>query len=267
MTIWSWLRPVARPTAIVLGLAIGVGGCTALPGDGPWMGGAQANSSEALPFDVIDLTPTTVVAYRQPESPDRPTSIASNLSAAVRISIAPGDSLKVRIFERYGGNIFPTIQGHGRRSRRPARGRGRHDQDTRRGGRAGGGPRSEPGRAAHHPATRQQGAGARGHRRLRFAPHPDRDGVGRRQEARALVDSRRHPHRGRCHQHGGRPVRRQPVGRAGEPARSGGAAPGSGDPEGTVFRSARRRRHPRAERRRDRRPIQSRAFIPSWARS
>jgi polysaccharide biosynthesis/export protein len=111
LTIWSWLRPVALPTAIVLGLAIGVGGCTALPGDGPWMGGAQANSSEALPFDVIDLTPTTVVAYRQPESPDRPSSVTSNLSAAVRISIAPGDSLKVRIFERYGGNIFPTIQG------------------------------------------------------------------------------------------------------------------------------------------------------------
>ena len=75
------------------------------------MGGAQANSSEALPFDVIDLTPTTVVAYRQPDSPDRPSSNTSNLSAAVRISIAPGDSLKVRIFERYGGNIFPTIQG------------------------------------------------------------------------------------------------------------------------------------------------------------
>jgi polysaccharide export outer membrane protein len=110
LTIWSWLRPVARPMAIVLGLAIGVGGCTALPGDGPWMGGAQSTSTEALPFDVIDLTPTTVVAYRQPESPDHP-STASNLSAAVHISIAPGDSLKVRIFERYGGNIFPTISG------------------------------------------------------------------------------------------------------------------------------------------------------------
>ena len=111
MTIWSWLRPVARPTAIVLGLAFGAGGCTALPGDGPWMGGAQSGSSEALPFDVIDLTPTTVVAYRQPESPDRPTSVASNLSAAVHIVIAPGDSLRVRIYERYGGNIFPTISG------------------------------------------------------------------------------------------------------------------------------------------------------------
>ncbi len=111
MTIWSWLRPVARPTAIVLGLALGAGGCTALPGDGPWMGGAQSGSTEALPFDVIDLTPTTVVAYRQPESPDRTTSVGSNLSAAVHISIAPGDSLRVRIYERYGGNIFPTISG------------------------------------------------------------------------------------------------------------------------------------------------------------
>jgi polysaccharide export outer membrane protein len=97
--------------AIVLGLALGAGGCTALPGDGPWMGGAQGGSTEALPFDVIDLTPTTVVAYRQPESPDRPTSVGSNLSAAVHISIAPGDSLRVRIYERYGGNIFPTISG------------------------------------------------------------------------------------------------------------------------------------------------------------
>jgi polysaccharide export outer membrane protein len=111
LTIWSWLRAAAQPTAIVLGLGIGVGGCTALPGDGPWMGGAQGNSSEALPFDVIDLTPTTVVGYRQPEAPDRPTTATSNLSPAVHVTVAPGDSLKVRIFERYGGNIFPTISG------------------------------------------------------------------------------------------------------------------------------------------------------------
>ena len=75
------------------------------------MGGAQSGSTEALPFDVIDLTPTTVVAYRQPESPDRPVSAGSKLSAAVHIAIAPGDSLKVSIYERYGGNIFPTMSG------------------------------------------------------------------------------------------------------------------------------------------------------------
>jgi polysaccharide export outer membrane protein len=75
------------------------------------MGGAQSTSSEALPFDVIDLTPTTIAAYRQP-SVDHP-STTSSLSAAVPIAVAPGDVLKVRIFERYGGNIFPTLQGTG----------------------------------------------------------------------------------------------------------------------------------------------------------
>jgi polysaccharide export outer membrane protein len=110
LTISSRLCAAARPIAVVLGLSIGVGACTALPGDGPWMGGAQSTSTEALPFDVIDLTPTTVVAYRQPASIDRP-STTSALSPAQRLTVAAGDSLKVRIFERYGGNIFPTIQG------------------------------------------------------------------------------------------------------------------------------------------------------------
>jgi polysaccharide biosynthesis/export protein len=92
-------------------MGLGVAACTALPGDGPWMGGAQTTSTEALPFDVIDLTPTTVVAYRQPPTPDKPTTTTNSLSPAQRLTVAPGDSLKVRIFERYGGNIFPTIQG------------------------------------------------------------------------------------------------------------------------------------------------------------
>ena len=109
MTIWSWLRAVARPTAIVLGLGIGVAGCSALPGSGPWMGGAAGTTTEALPFDVIDLTPTTISAYSQPASIDRP-SITSTLSAGGQVAVAPGDVLKVRIFEPYEGSIFPTIQ-------------------------------------------------------------------------------------------------------------------------------------------------------------
>ena len=109
MTVCSRLSAAARPIAILVLLALGA--CTALPGDGPWMGGAQATSTEALPFDVIDLTPTTVVAYRQPPTPDRPISASGGTTPAQRLIVAPGDSLKVRIFERYGGNIFPTIQG------------------------------------------------------------------------------------------------------------------------------------------------------------
>ncbi|MGQ0582714.1 MAG: polysaccharide biosynthesis/export family protein [Reyranella sp.] len=73
------------------------------------MGGAAGTTTEALPFDVIDLTPTTIAAYKQPVSIDRP-SITSTLSAGGQVAVAPGDALKVRIFEPYEGSIFPTIQ-------------------------------------------------------------------------------------------------------------------------------------------------------------
>ena len=109
MTIWTWLRAAARPFAIVLGLGIPLAGCQVVQGDGPWMGGAQASSTEALPFDVIDLTPTSVVAYKPAASVDRP-SVTGRLSAGGHVAVAPGDVLKVRIFEPYEGSIFPTIQ-------------------------------------------------------------------------------------------------------------------------------------------------------------
>jgi polysaccharide export outer membrane protein len=109
LTFWTWLCPVARPVVVVLGLTFGLAGCQIVPGDGPWMGGAQTSSTEALPFDVIDLTPTSVVAFRPAGTLDRP-SVTSNLSAGGRILVAPGDVLKIRIFEPYEGSIFPTIQ-------------------------------------------------------------------------------------------------------------------------------------------------------------
>jgi len=73
------------------------------------MSDATSRTTEALPFDVIDLTPTTVVAYRAPATVDVP-SVTSGLSAGGRVAVAPGDVLKVRIFEPYEGSVFPTIQ-------------------------------------------------------------------------------------------------------------------------------------------------------------
>ena len=55
MTIWTWLCRVVRPGVVGFGLALALGGCQVIPGDGPWMGGAQASSTEALPFDLIDV--------------------------------------------------------------------------------------------------------------------------------------------------------------------------------------------------------------------
>jgi polysaccharide export outer membrane protein len=108
LTIRTWLRALGRPTVLVLGCGLGVAGCQAVPGDGPWMNGAKSTSTEALPFDVIDLTPTTVEAYRAPAI-DQP-STTSDLPAGGRATAAPGDVLNVRIFEPYEGNIFPTIR-------------------------------------------------------------------------------------------------------------------------------------------------------------
>jgi polysaccharide export outer membrane protein len=71
------------------------------------MNGAKAGSTEAFPFDVIDLTPTTVVAYRSPTG--NTSSATESLSAGKRLTASPGDVLRVRIFERYAGGIFPTV--------------------------------------------------------------------------------------------------------------------------------------------------------------
>jgi polysaccharide export outer membrane protein len=108
LKVLSWVRGVARPAAIIaLGLALV--GCQALPGSGPEMLGAARGTTEALPFDVLDLTSVSVVPYRPVTSIDRP-SVTGNLGAGGRASVAPGDVLKVRIFEPYSGSIFPTIQ-------------------------------------------------------------------------------------------------------------------------------------------------------------
>jgi polysaccharide export outer membrane protein len=72
------------------------------------MGSAQSTSTHALPFDLIDLTPATFVAYR-PTLPVDHGASSGSFSAGGRIAVGPGDVLHVRVFERYEGGIFPTI--------------------------------------------------------------------------------------------------------------------------------------------------------------
>lgn len=109
LTIGTWLRVSGRPIAILAVLGLGLAGCQAVPGDGPWMNGAKSTSTEALSFDVIDLTPATVISYRAPAWTDQASS-TSNLPPKTRLTAAPGDVLSVRIFEPYEGSIFPTLR-------------------------------------------------------------------------------------------------------------------------------------------------------------
>ena len=209
------------------------------------MGGAQATSTEALPFDVIDLTPTSVVAYRPAASVDRP-SVTSNLSAGGRVPVAPGDVLKVRIFEPYEGSIFPTIQ-------RPGADLGTQrvtDDGTINVPYVGTVPvagldlsQIEQRIAGQLKGKAQDPAG---HRRVRRRPHPYRDGVGRREEPRPRLDSRRTCARSSMPSTGGLVGPSQHCQR--QPARSRGAAPWPGHPDGAIFRPARRRRHRRSRR-------------------
>jgi polysaccharide export outer membrane protein len=108
LTLRTWLYTRMRPIPVMFCLVLGLAGCSITPGSGPWMGGAQSESSEALPFDVIDLTPVTVAAVSRPVDVNVPSSIG-DLPASGRVSVAPGDQLRVRVFEQYSGNIFPTL--------------------------------------------------------------------------------------------------------------------------------------------------------------
>jgi len=72
------------------------------------MSDASSRSTEAFPFDVIDLTPETVVAYRpEPASGEHPS--VNDGKANRRIIVGPGDVLRISIVERYPGGIFATL--------------------------------------------------------------------------------------------------------------------------------------------------------------
>jgi len=106
----SWIRCIGFPAAVALCAGLVLAGCQAVPGSGPQMLGASRDTTEALPFEVLDLTPVSVTPYRPVTNIDRP-STTSALGAGGRPRVAAGDVLKIRIFESYDGSIFPTIRG------------------------------------------------------------------------------------------------------------------------------------------------------------
>lgn len=102
--------PLVRAAAIAAGLLAVA--CSQIPGTGPRMGGAQSFSTEALPFEVIELTAETVGPYRPQPAPQRASNVY-RLSYAGRAVAAPGDILKVRVFQLNDGGLFPTPRNAG----------------------------------------------------------------------------------------------------------------------------------------------------------
>ena len=98
------------PGAVAVCLGLVLAGCQAMPGSGPQMLGASRDTTEALPFEVVDLTPVSVVPYRPVASIDRP-STPNTLGARTHAVVAAGDVVRIRIFEAYDGSIFPTVRG------------------------------------------------------------------------------------------------------------------------------------------------------------
>jgi len=92
-------------------LAAGLAGCQILPGAGPNMNDAAAKSSPALPYDVVNLDAVSVAGYR----PDRSDSAPAAKPAAkpARATLANGDTVRVKIFEKYEGGLYPTLHGGG----------------------------------------------------------------------------------------------------------------------------------------------------------
>lgn len=109
----SWRGSARTGRAAIAGcLALLMAGCYQLPGDGPLMGPAAAGSSEALPYDVVDLTPATVGAYKAVARIDRPSTMPT-LSFGGRQTAAAGDVLLVRIFQPREGGLFPPTTREG----------------------------------------------------------------------------------------------------------------------------------------------------------
>ncbi len=99
-------------SASMLAAALAIAGCQAVQGAGPTMQGVADKSKEDLPYDVINLTPTTVTAYRaQPLPAPTAVSPAPAASASSHYTIGRDDVLDVHIVERYAGGIFVTLHG------------------------------------------------------------------------------------------------------------------------------------------------------------
>lgn len=96
------LRHMAAMVLLLL-----VAGCTGIPAAGPSERNITEKSADLSGFSLIDVTAENVGFYRQAKDAD--SAGTAGIPAAPRISLAPGDLLKVKIAESKEGGLFAPL--------------------------------------------------------------------------------------------------------------------------------------------------------------
>lgn len=99
-----------RLVALALAALLAACGDDTIPASGPDMNAVVPGNPLNLPFDIVDLSPQTIGAIVK--APQVPAVSAGRppRGTAPSIIVAPGDVLRVRIFEPYDGSIYAPLQ-------------------------------------------------------------------------------------------------------------------------------------------------------------
>src|SRR5690606_13008374 len=90
-----WALPRWTRMAAILGLVTALSGCSILSGAGPYSSSIRNVPTENPPYELIDLTATTIAPYVRPPEPVL-TATTSDMSIP-DVKLVPGDVLRVMI--------------------------------------------------------------------------------------------------------------------------------------------------------------------------
>ncbi len=100
----------SRIVALALAVLLAACGDDTIPASGPDMNAVVPGNPLNLPFDIVDLTPQTIGAIVTAPGAPVVSAVRPPKGTAPTIIVAPGDVLRVRIFEPYDGSIYAPLQ-------------------------------------------------------------------------------------------------------------------------------------------------------------
>lgn len=103
-------RRTGRIVALALSALLAACGDDTIPSSGPNMNAVVPGNPKGLPFDIVDLSPQTIGAIANAPPAPVVSAVRPQRGAPPSIVVAPGDVLRVRIFEPYDGSIYAPLQ-------------------------------------------------------------------------------------------------------------------------------------------------------------